>query len=101
MQGSWFGLTLGALIALAMLIGLSILASPLLAIIIAVVVVLAIAAVFFARRSSRQAGASPGGSASTGDRSAYEGGPSAQPRSGGAPVSGEGEAGTGVTSRRP
>ena len=87
---------------IAVLIGFSVLASPLIGFLIALLFVGAIVGVFLARRSGEQAGgAAKGESASIGDRSSYRGGPAAPPRSGGAPASGEGEAGAGDAATPP
>jgi hypothetical protein len=76
MWGSWLGVTFTGLVVVLFLIAISIAASPLFAVLIAAAVGLAAAVVVIAQRV-RQAG--PGADAGT-----------RNPRSGGAPASGEG-----------
>ena len=99
MYGSWFGVTFGAVVVVAALIGLSVLASPLIGVLVALVVIGAIAGLFIARRGAERSGG--GSQAPAAGRSAFEGGPAAPPRSGGEPASGEGHAGSGETAGRP
>ena len=75
MWGSWFGVTLTGLIAVLFFVAISFAASPLLAVLIAVGVGLVVALLVVLRRLSE-----------TGDVEAG----SRNPRSGGAPASGEG-----------
>jgi hypothetical protein len=96
MYGTWFGTTFIGVLALAALIGLFVAASPLFAVVVVLLALAFVAALVVLRRGLRaraggrtDAGAS-GRSSATSGRSSYAGGPSAPPRSGGEPVSGEG-----------
>ena len=84
MWGQWFTLTTGAILILLLLVASAFLASPLLALLIAALGLVLIGAVYGLRRATTGVGAPgerPVGNAVTAPRS---------PRSGGAPVSGEG-----------
>ncbi len=101
MYGSWFGLTFGVLIVVAALIGLSLLASPLIGVLVALILIGLMVGVFIAGRAGPGGAGSEPTAPSIGDRSAYEGGPAAAPRSGGEPASGAGESGAADTASRP
>jgi hypothetical protein len=75
MWGSWFGVTFGGLLVVLFLVAISVAASPLLAVLIAAGVGMVAAVLVVARRASE---------ASRGETS------SRNPRTGGAPASGEG-----------
>jgi hypothetical protein len=94
MYGSWFGITFGGLLLIAALIGLSVLASPIIAVIIVVLVVGVIAGLLVLGRGRQ---AAEGGQGGPRGRAPYAGGPAPAPRSGGEPVSGEGHASGGET----
>ena len=94
MYGSWFGLTFGAVLLLAAVVALSVLASPIIAVVIALLAVGAVAVLLVARRGREGAA---GGGAGGGRSAPFEGGPAPAPRSGGEPVSGEGHASGGET----
>ena len=91
MHGSWFAFTFGGLVVLAAVIGMSILASPLIGVVIGLLVVAVLAGLFVAGRAGREASGTGAGEGPAG-RSSFRGGPGPMPRSGGAPASGEGEA---------
>ena len=93
MWGSWFALTFGFVVVLAILIGFSVLASPLIAFLLVVIAIGALVAAFVARRGGKEVEEGEGGGAArSGNRSSFDGGPSPLPPSSGAPASGEGEA---------
>jgi hypothetical protein len=94
MYGSWFAITFGGLLLIAALIGLSVLASPIIAVIIVVLAVGGVAGLFALARGRRGGEGSRGGSRS---KASYAGGPAPPPRSGGEPVSGEGHSHGGET----
>ena len=84
-------MTFGAVVVLAAVVGMSILASPLIGLLIALLAIAILAGFFFARQASR-ASSPAGGAGGTAGRSSFRGGPGPMPKSGGAPASGEGEA---------
>jgi hypothetical protein len=87
--GSWLGAILIGAAALTALVGLSVLASPLIAVILcAIFGGLAVVLLILLRGNRAKPGA--GGGAGPADRSAFRGGPGPTPRDGGAPTSGEG-----------
>jgi hypothetical protein len=87
--GSWLGTILFGAAALTVLVGLSVLASPLIAAILCVISGgLAVVLLMLLHGSRDNPGA--GGGAGPPDRSAFRGGPGPTPRDGGAPASGEG-----------
>jgi hypothetical protein len=94
--GSWLGTVLVGVVVLALLIGLSVLASPLIAVILALLVAVFGAFVLVASRAGRASHDESSASGPAG-RSAYRGGPRPSPPGGGAPVSGEGHSHGGET----
>jgi hypothetical protein len=86
--GSWLGTILIGAAALTVLVGLSVLASPLFAVILCAIFGGLAVVLLILLRGNREPGA--GGGAGPADRSAFRGGPGPTPRDGGAPASGEG-----------
>jgi hypothetical protein len=96
MYGTWFGTTFIGVLALAALIGLFVAASPLFAVVVVLLALAFVAVLVVLRRGLRARAGAPTGAGPAG-RSSYAGGPSNRPRSGGEPVSGEGQASGGET----
>jgi hypothetical protein len=99
MYGTWFGTTFIGVLGLAALIGLFVAASPLLAVLFVLLALAFVASLVVVRRGQRALveGESTAANRSSASRSAYRGGPAPRPRSGGEPVSGEGQSGGGDT----
>jgi membrane protein implicated in regulation of membrane protease activity len=102
MYGTWFATTFIGVLALAVLIGLFVAASPLFAVLFVLLALAFVASLVVLRRGVRaRAGglsdAAASRSSATSGRSTYAGVPAAPPHSGGEPVSGEGHASGGET----
>jgi hypothetical protein len=97
MYGTWFSTTFIGLLALVAMIGLFVAASPLFAVLFVLLALGFLASLVVLRRGQRAVSEGGGAAASTDGRGpsttrgAHAGGPSPRPRSGGEPVSGEGQ----------